>query len=171
MRHAIPKTLVSRFRAKTGTFHLSCGEYAILPLDWMAILDLRFSGYPVPIDLVDFAIASELLGICYPFTLVRQQYFGPADEPQIRIEWLKMNIPWVAKPNDIALRRFFFYFIYSCMFGNNQSMLTCKLLRAMRVVLDMGPMIGGPSLMDSSSLSRGRLHNVVSRASKVAGRF
>ena len=53
------------------------------------------------------------------------------------MEWLKESIPW-AEPNDIVLRQFFFYFISSCLFGNNQSVLTCKLLGAMRVVLDIG---------------------------------
>jgi len=54
------------------------------------------------------------------------------------MEWLKINIPWEAKPDDIAFRRFFFYFISSCLFGNNRSVLTCKLLEAMRVVSDIG---------------------------------
>lgn len=52
------------------------------------------------------------------------------------MDWLKMNIPWGAKPDDIALRRFFFYFIDSCLFGNNWLVLTCRLLGAMRVVFD-----------------------------------
>ena len=33
------------------------------------------------------------------------------------MEWLKESIPW--EPNDIVLRQFFFYFISSCLFGNN----------------------------------------------------
>jgi len=60
-----------------------------------------------------------------------------------------VSIPWEAEPNDITFRRFFFYFISSCLFGNNRSVLTYKLLGAMKVVSDMGPMIGGPFLMDS----------------------
>lgn len=53
------------------------------------------------------------------------------------MEWLRESIPWVVKPKDIALRQFFFYFINSCLFGNNRSMLTCKLLGAMRIVSDI----------------------------------
>ena len=68
MRHAIQETLVQRFHAETGTFHLSCGEYAVLPLDWTAILGLRIGWYSVSIKFVDFDIASELLGLCYPLT-------------------------------------------------------------------------------------------------------
>ena len=52
------------------------------------------------------------------------------------MEWMKMNIPWEAEPDDIALRIFFFYFIGSYLFSNNQSVLTCKLLGAMRAVSD-----------------------------------
>ena len=33
IRHGIGEALVRRFHAKTSTFHLSCREYVILPLD------------------------------------------------------------------------------------------------------------------------------------------
>ena len=72
MRHAIPETLVQRFHAKTTTFHLSCGEYIVLPFDWTAILGLRFGGYPVPSDLINFSTASKLLGIRYPLSPTRR---------------------------------------------------------------------------------------------------
>ena len=85
--------MVQRFHAETDTFHLSCGEYADLPFDWTAILGLRFGGYPVPFDLVDFVTTSKLLGICYFLTLEKQQYFWPTDEPQIHMEWLKESLP------------------------------------------------------------------------------
>ena len=81
MRHVIRETLLQRFHAETGTFHLSYGEYDILPLSWTAILGLRFGGYLVQTNPVDFAIASELLGIHYLITPGRRQYFGPTDEP------------------------------------------------------------------------------------------
>ena len=100
-------------------------------------MGLRFSGYLVPTNFVDFDVASELLGIRYPLTLMRRQYFGPTDDPQICIEWLRVSIPWEAEPDDIALRQFFFYLIGSCLFGNNRLVLTCRLLGAMRVVLDI----------------------------------
>ena len=53
------------------------------------------------------------------------------------MEWLKVSIPWKVKPDDIALR-WFFYFIGSCLFGNNRPVLTYRLLGAMRVVSDIG---------------------------------
>ena len=33
IRHAILKTLVQQFHVETGTFHLCCGEYVVLPID------------------------------------------------------------------------------------------------------------------------------------------
>ena len=45
---------------------------------------------------------SKLLGTHYPFTRVTRRYFRPTDEPQIHMEWLKMNIPWEAEPDDTA---------------------------------------------------------------------
>ena len=58
---------------------MSCGEYAVLALNWMAILGLRFGGYLVPTKFVDFDVTSELLGIRYPFTRATRKYFGPTN--------------------------------------------------------------------------------------------
>ena len=52
----------------------------------MAILGLRFGRYPIPTNFVDFDVASELLGICYPFTSVKRQYIGPTNKPQIHMK-------------------------------------------------------------------------------------
>ena len=72
---------------------MTCREYAVLPLDWTAILGLRIGGYLVLTDFVDFDVVSELLGICYPLTPTRRRYFGPTNEPQIHMEWLRVSIP------------------------------------------------------------------------------
>ena len=81
LRHGLVEALVQQFHAETGTFHLSCGEYIILPLNWRAILGLRFRGEPVQIEFVSFEAASELLGIPYPFTSMTRGYFRPTNEP------------------------------------------------------------------------------------------
>ena len=88
MRHMIVETLVQWFHVEIGTFHLSCGEYAVLPLEWTTILGLRFGGYPVPTEFVDFDVVSKLLCINYPLTQVTRRYFTPTDEPQNCMEWL-----------------------------------------------------------------------------------
>ena len=93
MRHGIGEALVQRFHAKTGTFYLSCKEYAILPLDWTAILGIRFSGYSILTNDMSFEMACELLGIPIPLTMDMRGYFGPTALPQIRTEWLQGSIP------------------------------------------------------------------------------
>lgn len=47
-------------------------------------------------------------------------------------------IPWEELLDDVVLRRFFFYFVGYCLLGNNRSVLTCRLLVAMKVVSDIG---------------------------------
>ena len=77
-----------RFHAEIDTFHLSCGEYAILPLDWTALLGIRFGGLSISTKKMSFDMACELLGIPLPLTMDTRAYFGPIVLPQIRIEWL-----------------------------------------------------------------------------------
>ena len=67
-----------------GTFHLSCGEYAILYLDWTAILGIKFGIYLIPTDDMSFKLACELLGIPMPLTTDTKAYFGLTTSPQIR---------------------------------------------------------------------------------------
>jgi len=88
------------------------------------------------------------------------------------MEWLRESIPWATEPNNIVIRRFFFYFIGSCLFGNNRSMLTCKLLGAMRVVLDIGAYdMGDPFLWILYLFPKAGFAIWLFRASRVASRF
>lgn len=81
MRHEIGESLVQWFHAETGTFHLGCKEYAVLPLDWIAILGIKFGGYLIPTDDMSFSVASELLGIPLLLTSDTRGYFGPTTSP------------------------------------------------------------------------------------------
>ena len=121
-----------------GTFHLSCGEYAILPLDLITILGLRFEGELVLTEFVGVADECTLLGIDYPHTAVTNRFFGPTQKPKICLLQQKMIIPRKKELDGVAFRRFFFYFIGFCLFGNNISVLTYRLLAAIRVVSDIG---------------------------------
>ena len=85
MRHKIREALVRQFHAEIDTFHLSYREYANLPLDWTAILGIRFGGYSISTDAMSFEMASELLGVPFPLTKGTKAYFGPIALPQVRI--------------------------------------------------------------------------------------
>jgi hypothetical protein len=54
---------VERFFHHTGTFHLSTCEMAVLPVDWSAILGIRFGGRAPPSEPVDGLEAREILGL------------------------------------------------------------------------------------------------------------
>uniref|UniRef100_A0A2N9E3X7 Aminotransferase-like plant mobile domain-containing protein n=1 Tax=Fagus sylvatica TaxID=28930 RepID=A0A2N9E3X7_FAGSY len=54
---------VERFFHHTGTFHLSTCEMAVLPVDWSAILGIRFGGRAPPSEPVDGFEAREILGL------------------------------------------------------------------------------------------------------------
>ena len=138
MRHRIGEALVQQFNTEMATFHLSCGEYAILLLDWTAILGIKFGGFLIPTDEISFEMASELLGISLPLTVDTRGYFRPIASPQIRTEWLQSSIPLGVAPTNILLWWFFLWFLCSCFFGNNRSILTCQLLWAMKAVSNIG---------------------------------
>ena len=81
IRHGIGEALVWWFHVEIGTFHLGCGEYAVLPLDWTVILGIRFGEHPIPTDDMSFKMACELLGIPFPLTEGMKVCFGPITSP------------------------------------------------------------------------------------------
>ena len=82
LRHEIGEALVQRFHAKIDTFHLSCGEYAVLPFDWTAILRIKFDGHQIPTEEMSFDMACDLLGIPLPLTAeTGGEYFRPIALP------------------------------------------------------------------------------------------
>ena len=93
MRRGIEEALVRRFHSETGTFHLSYGVYTILPLDWVAILGIRFGGLLILTEEMSFDMACELLGIPLLLIAKTKGYFRPTTLPQIRTKWLKSSIP------------------------------------------------------------------------------
>ena len=61
--HTLVRCWVERFFHHTGTFHLSTCEMGVLPVDWSAILGIRFGGRVPPSEPVDGFEALEILGI------------------------------------------------------------------------------------------------------------
>lgn len=102
VRHGLTEALVQQFHEEIGAFHLSCEEYAMLPLDWTVILGLRFRGEPVSIEFVSVSKVCELLGIEYPLTVESSRFFGPIEEPQIYLAQLETIISWEGQLNNVA---------------------------------------------------------------------
>lgn len=107
MRHEIAEALVWPFHAEIGTFHLSYGEYAILPLDWIAILGIRFGDHRIPIEEMTFEMASKLLGIPLPLIAETGGISGPLNR------------------HRFVLSGCCVVFLGNCFLGNNRSVLTC----------------------------------------------
>uniref|UniRef100_A0A2N9IGM1 Aminotransferase-like plant mobile domain-containing protein n=1 Tax=Fagus sylvatica TaxID=28930 RepID=A0A2N9IGM1_FAGSY len=87
---------IERFFHHTGTFHLSTCEMAVLPVDWSAILGIRFGGRAPPSEPVDGFEAREILGL--------------ADREIER-----------SLPTELRYRQWAAYFIFSCFLGNDRS--------------------------------------------------
>uniref|UniRef100_A0A2N9FNI0 Aminotransferase-like plant mobile domain-containing protein n=1 Tax=Fagus sylvatica TaxID=28930 RepID=A0A2N9FNI0_FAGSY len=66
VRHPLVRCWVERFFHHTGTIHLSTCEVGVLPVDWSAILGIRFGGRIPPSDPVSDFEALEILGIDDP---------------------------------------------------------------------------------------------------------
>lgn len=115
MRHELAKTLVQWFHVETGTFHLSCRVYVVLPLDQLSLWASWWW--------------ASFWAFCTPVLGRPEGRWAPN-----LYQCLEENIPWTIDSDDVAFVLFFFYFINSRLLGNNWSMLTCKMLVAMRVV-------------------------------------
>uniref|UniRef100_A0A2N9HKW8 Aminotransferase-like plant mobile domain-containing protein n=1 Tax=Fagus sylvatica TaxID=28930 RepID=A0A2N9HKW8_FAGSY len=75
VRHPLVRCWVERFFHHTGTIHLSTCEVGVLPVDWSAILGIRFGGRIPPSDPVSDFEALEILGIDDPAAIVGKKLF------------------------------------------------------------------------------------------------
>jgi hypothetical protein len=64
--HPLVRCWVERFFHHMGTFHLSTCEMGVLPVDWSAILGIRFGGRAPPSEPISGLEALEILGIDDP---------------------------------------------------------------------------------------------------------
>uniref|UniRef100_A0A2N9HFR4 Aminotransferase-like plant mobile domain-containing protein n=1 Tax=Fagus sylvatica TaxID=28930 RepID=A0A2N9HFR4_FAGSY len=83
VRHPLVRCWVERFFHHTGTIHLSTCEVGVLPVDWSAILGIRFGGRIPPSDPVSDFEALEILGIDDPAAIVGKKLF------YLKISYLK----------------------------------------------------------------------------------
>uniref|UniRef100_A0A2N9ET30 Aminotransferase-like plant mobile domain-containing protein n=1 Tax=Fagus sylvatica TaxID=28930 RepID=A0A2N9ET30_FAGSY len=94
---------IERFFHHTGTFHLSTCEMAVLPVDWSAILGIRFGGRAPPSEPIDGFEAREILGL--------------ADRDAIEGS---RRPSWAA------------YLIFSCFLGNDRSIVPTPIVGMFR---------------------------------------
>jgi hypothetical protein len=108
---------IERFFHHTGTFHLSTCEMAVLPVDWSAILGIRFGGRAPPSETVDGLEAREILG------LADRDAIEGSRRPVVRIRHLAdvLRRDREEPPTELRYRQWAAYFIFSCFLGNDRS--------------------------------------------------
>ncbi|GMY32964.1 serine/threonine-protein phosphatase 7 long form homolog isoform X4 [Fagus crenata] len=132
IRHSLIEALWERFFAETGTYHLPTLELAPTPLDWSALLGIRFGGLLVPQSTLLKVEINEILGMDALRAEYQDIYEGKGDKLKINLHALYKTIPWNANPDEFALRRFFLYFIGSCFLGQDKSTIQAHLVGAVR---------------------------------------
>jgi hypothetical protein len=124
---------VERFFHHTGTIHLSTCEMGVLPVDWSAILGIRFGGRIPPSDPVPDFEALEILGIEDPAAIVGKKLF------YLKISYLRdllvreMEEP----PTELRYRQWTAYFIFSYFFGNDKSTIPTPIVGMFRDIDDL----------------------------------
>jgi hypothetical protein len=105
---------IERFFHHTGTFHLSTCEMAVLPVDWSAILGIRFGGRAPPSEPIDGFEAMEILG------LADRDAIEGVRRPSVRIRHLVdvLRRDREEPPTELRYRQWAAYFIFSCFLGN-----------------------------------------------------
>uniref|UniRef100_A0A2N9I400 Aminotransferase-like plant mobile domain-containing protein n=1 Tax=Fagus sylvatica TaxID=28930 RepID=A0A2N9I400_FAGSY len=133
VRHPLVRCWVERFFHHTGTIHLSTCEVGVLPVDWSAILGIRFGGRIPPSDPVSDFEALEILGIDDPAAIVGKKLF------YLKISYLRdllvreMEEP----PTELRYRQWTAYFIFSCFLGNDKSSIPTPIVGMFRDIDDL----------------------------------
>uniref|UniRef100_A0A5B7ALD1 Aminotransferase-like plant mobile domain-containing protein n=1 Tax=Davidia involucrata TaxID=16924 RepID=A0A5B7ALD1_DAVIN len=127
--------LMERWFSETNTLHLPCCEIGPTPLDWTMITGLRFQGKCITMNPeYEMSRALELLGV------------GPeaVTEGKIRLSNITptMEEVKVAPATDgakaILFRRLFLYFLGSCFFSNNRSVINHELVQFLEQIEEVG---------------------------------
>jgi hypothetical protein len=119
---------IERFFHHTGTFHLSTCEMAVLPVDWSAILGIRFGGRAPPSEPIDGFEAREILG------LADHDATEGTRRPSVRIRYLAdvLRRDREEPPTELRYRQWAAYFIFSCFLGNDRSIVPSPILGMFR---------------------------------------
>jgi hypothetical protein len=119
---------IERFFHHTGTFHLSTCEMAVLPVDWSAILGIRFGGRAPPSEPIDGFEAREILG------LADHDATEGTRRPSVRIRYLTdvLRRDREEPPTELRYRQWAAYFIFSCFLGNDRSIVPTPIVGMFR---------------------------------------
>uniref|UniRef100_A0A2N9GJF3 Aminotransferase-like plant mobile domain-containing protein n=1 Tax=Fagus sylvatica TaxID=28930 RepID=A0A2N9GJF3_FAGSY len=119
---------IERFFHHTGTFHLSTCEMAVLPVDWSAILGIRFGGRAPPSEPIDGFEAREILG------LADRDAIEGVRRPSVRIRHLAdvLRRDREEPPTELRYRQWAAYFIFSCFLGNDRSIVPTPIVGMFR---------------------------------------
>jgi hypothetical protein len=119
---------IERFFHHTGTFHLSTCEMAVLPVDWSAILGIRFGGRAPPSEPIDGFEAMEILG------LADRDAIEGVRRPSVRIRHLVdvLRRDREEPPTELRYRQWAAYFIFSCFLGNDRSIVPTPIVGMFR---------------------------------------
>jgi hypothetical protein len=119
---------IERFFHHTGTFHLSTCEMAVLPIDWSAILGIRFGGRAPPSEPIDGLEAREILG------LADRDAIEGTRRPSVRIRHLAdvLRRDREEPPTELRYRQWAAYFIFSCFLGNDRSIVPTPIVGMFR---------------------------------------
>uniref|UniRef100_A0A2N9FQL9 Aminotransferase-like plant mobile domain-containing protein n=1 Tax=Fagus sylvatica TaxID=28930 RepID=A0A2N9FQL9_FAGSY len=126
LNHRIVRAWYEQYFHHIGTFHLSTCEMGVLPLDWSAILGIRFGGRIPPREHLSREEVMVMMGI---------------DDPRAFVETQKMTLKVVALKGkgelqepltDVHLCHLMVYFISSCFLGEDQTTIPLPFLGMFR---------------------------------------
>uniref|UniRef100_A0A2N9F7U9 Aminotransferase-like plant mobile domain-containing protein n=1 Tax=Fagus sylvatica TaxID=28930 RepID=A0A2N9F7U9_FAGSY len=103
-------------------------EMAVLPVDWSAILGIRFGGRAPPSEPIDGFEAREILG------LADRDATEGTRRPSVRIRYLAdvLRRDREEPPTELRYRQWAAYFIFSCFLGNDRSIVPTPIVGMFR---------------------------------------
>ena len=130
VRHPSVRCWVERFFHHTGTFHLSTCEVGVLPVDWSAILGIRFGARAPPSGPISSPEALEILGLDDPDAIDGTKL------PSLRVRYLAdvLRRDREEPPTELRYRQWTVYFIFNCFLGNDKSTVPTPIVGMFRDV-------------------------------------
>ena len=128
--HPLVRCWVERFFHHTGTFHLSTCEMGVLPIDWSAILGIRFRGKAPPSEPVSGPEALDTLGVDDPDAIEGTR------STSLRLRYLRdlLKREREEPPTELRYCQWTAYFIFSCFLGNDKSTVPTPIVGMFRDV-------------------------------------